>query len=141
MKSIFFIVFLIPVLGNGQSKSDVDSVLINFLRSKPNIPTPVLKIEKVGKTETINRNYYWQAKDEIRKDSIRLTGYVFGTSASHGETYFMLKVFQNKKVFYQIIEERNIKQAIDTLLRNISEYKLTNSQQAILINQLTTAYF
>jgi hypothetical protein len=142
MKLVLFAILFTPLLNYAQAKSKIDSVVINFLKSQPNTPTPVLKITGNGKKGTISRNYFWNKNQPITKDSVTITTYLFGSGASHSTvTHLLLDIMIPKKEKYRIIESKTVEEGIKELMQLIQPFNLSDSQKAILINQLTVAYY
>jgi hypothetical protein len=141
MKFILILIMLSPFITKAQQKSAIDSVVMQFLQSKPLSEKPFFEVKKKGKYTVINKNYSWNVHETIDNKGVKIEGYTFGYSASHAERYYLIKIHRNGTDVYEIIDERNISKAIEKLLGVTASLGLSNSQNAMLIHQLTTAYF
>jgi hypothetical protein len=141
MKLLIGILLFSPLLSTAQAKSKIDSIVIEFLSKQPNTPKPILKITGNERKGTITRNYFWQANDPIIKDSVRIDTYLFGSGGSHCSTYLLTAITSHKNTEYHVIERKTIEEAIKDLIEVVEPFRLFDSQKALLINQLTIAYY
>ncbi len=118
----------------------IDSVVMRYLRRQEFTPTPELEIRKRGRKEVRSANFFVEPMDTIENAKVRIEAYIFGSNASHSQTYFLLKLVANDKVQLKIIDPPNVKDAVLELFDFVQDFELTNSKKALLVRALTYAY-
>lgn len=141
MKVLLIIALTLPIYSKGQETINIDSVVIKFLRTQPNISKPFLTITRNGKKGTVSRNYFYHPNEAVTKDSVKIITYLFGSADSHAPVYLLITVLQPDKEEYKIVESKTIEQGISELFKFIQPLKLSESQKAVLINQLSYTYY
>ena len=76
----------------------------------------------------------------VKRDTVKICTFLFGSNSSHSSKHFLIEVFTSNKSYYKIIDNSNIKDAIENFFSFIKEYNLSDSDKAILIRQLCYAY-
>lgn len=139
----YFLIAFICCLGLSlHAQENADSIVIKYLRTKPDIPAPFLRVEKKGAHKGLrSQNFFNEPNTPIKVDSILISTYLFGSASSHDRKYFLIRITRSNSSIYKIIDDDNIEQAINNFLAFIQLYKVPNSQKAQLINQLTYAYY
>lgn len=142
MKRVLFALIFLPLLAQSQKRSKIDSVVIQFLKSQPNTSTPILTISGNKKKGIISRNYFWDENNRsVFKDSIKIITYLFGSGVSHTRAYLLIDIIIKKQDNYHIVECPKVEDGIKELLNLIQAYNLSDSQKAVLLHQLTVAYY
>ena len=138
---LFLIIVLILVGNCIRAQTNTDSIVIQYLRSQPNTPAPFLKVIKKGRVKIREANYFIEPNHPIRKDILKISTFLFGSSASHSSKYFLIQVSISNKISYKIIDNSILEEAIKTFFSFIKPYNLPNTDKAILVNQLSYTYY
>jgi hypothetical protein len=141
VRALLMLFLLLFFLKSVTAQKKIDSVIMEYLNRKPNIPKPFYKIKKEGKTDVTYTNFYVHPNTPIIIDSFKIITYRFGASQSHSPVYFLIRIIHSKYCDYKIIDNETVEEGISNLLQYIQSYKLSNSQKAQLLNQLTFSYY
>ena len=128
-----------PVLVHSQDNAD--SAVLRYLRTKPDIPAPFLKVVRKGNKGVRSQNYFNEPNEPIKNDSITFTTYLFGSSASHNRKYFLIEIKTTSAKMFKIIDDDNLEDGIKSLFAFLAKYHLSDSKKAVFVNQLTYTYY
>jgi hypothetical protein len=141
-KYLFLILCFLSVQGNLKAQENTDSIVLRYLRSKPDIPTPFLKVEKKGPRKgLISQNYFTDANTPIKIDSVLISTFLFGSSSTHSRKYFLLRMKSSHVNTYKIIDDDTFEAGLNDLLEYVRPYRLPDPQKAFLVNQLSYTYY
>lgn len=138
---IFLIIVLIFVSSHIRAQNNTDSIVVQYLRSQPNTPAPFLKVITKGKERIRTTNYFIEPNHPIKKDTLKISTFLFGSSASHSSKYFLIQVSISNKSLYKIIDTSVLEEAIKTFFSFIKPYNLPDTDKAVLVNQLSYTYY
>jgi hypothetical protein len=137
---VFLIILLIFVGSSIRAQANIDSIVIHYLQSQQNTPAPFLQVTKQGR-ETIRTANFIEPNEPVIKDTIKISTFLFGSSASHSSKYFLIQVFVSNKFLYKIIDRPSLKEGIQSPFTFIEPYDLPDANKAVLINQLSYKYY
>ena len=137
----FLIIAFIFISSNIPAQNNTDSIVIQYLRSLPNIPAPFMNVIQKGKEKIRSSNYFVEPNLPISKDTIKIATFLFGSTASHSSKYFLIQVFISNKFFYKIIDNPILEEAIKSFFSFIKPYNLPDTDKAVLLNQLSYTYY
>jgi hypothetical protein len=124
------------------AQENADTIVLRYLRSKPDIPAPFLKVEKRGpKKGVISRNYFVEGNTPIKIDTFLISTFLFGPSSTHSRKYFLMQVKSSHFSTNKIIDDDTIEAALNDLFEFIRPYQLPDPQRALLVNQLSYTYY
>jgi len=123
------------------AQESADSIVMRYLRSKPDIPAPFLKVEKKGGNAIRSQNFFNEPNTPINNDTINIVTFLFGSSASHSRKFFLIQIKAPHESTYKIIDDDHLGTAVNDLLKYLAPYKLSESKRAVLVNQLTYTYY
>lgn len=126
-------------LAFGQSNDD--TIVIRYLRTKPDVPPPFLKVVRHGNKVIRNQNYFIDRNDPIDQDTVKIHTLMFGSGASHARKFFLIKILLPHSRSSKIIDSSSLEEAISILFDTIAPYHLITSNKAQLVNQLTFTYY
>lgn len=124
--------------GNGQITTD--SVVMRYLRSVPDIPTPTLKISKKKNKTLREANFFIEEMDSVFYENTMLNTFIFGSSASHTRRYFLIQALSGNKLDYFIIDSPKLESGINELFRVVQQWNLSDTKKAILVRELIYIY-
>jgi hypothetical protein len=124
-----------------RAQQNSDSAILQFLRTKPDIPSPFLRIEKDGKKTIRSQNFFSSPNVPLQDDSLIFRTFLFGSSESHALKYFLIEVKSPKLAIYKIIDEQTLEAGLGTLFEFLRPYGLSESKKAQILNQFSFAYY
>jgi len=96
------------------------------LQSQQNTPAPFLQVTKQGR-ETIRTANFIERNEPVIKDTIKISTFLFGSSASHSSKYFLIQVFVSNKFLYKIIDRPSLEEGIQSPFTFIEPYDLPDA--------------
>ena len=137
---IFFELILLCCVTENYCQSRIDSIALSHLNNISHGDSAFYKIEKKGNTKTILSNFYVHFISKIITDSIRIEMYKFGMSESHSPVFFLVTITKGLLCNIKIIDSLSVEVDIESLLKFLRPYNLTELQKAKLIKQMMTIY-
>jgi hypothetical protein len=141
-----FRVFTIATIGiifslSLHAQANSDSAILQFLRTKPDIPPPFLKIEREGKEIVRSQNFFSVPNKPIKDDSLTIRTFLFGSSASHASKYFLIEVISPKQVIYKIFDEQTLEVGLASVFSFLRAYSISESKKAQIVNYFSFTYY
>jgi hypothetical protein len=141
-KCLLLILCFLSITEILSAQENTDTIVMKYLRSKPDIPTPFLKVEKTGSRKgVISRNYFTEPNAPIKIDTILISTFLFGSSSTHSRKYFLLRIKTPHINTYKIIDDDRLETGLKVLFEYVRPYRLPDSQQAFLVNQFSYTYY
>jgi hypothetical protein len=141
MKKLFSILILTIFAATVCGQSKEDTVVMQYLSTVKNIPTPTLEIVRKSKRKVVrSANFFANAYDSVQNANVKITAYLFGSDASHARKYYLLKTDANEGIQYKVIDNAALEGAIADLLDFVKPFGLADAEKSVLIRGLTFVY-
>jgi hypothetical protein len=140
-KNLIFIILGLLVSLSLHAQETSDSVILQYLRSRSDIPAPFLRNEKVGKETIRSQNFFSDPNKPIKFGSLTIRTFLFGSSESHALKYFLIEVKSTKQIIYKIIDKQTLEAGLRELFSFLRPYGLSGSKKAQILNQFSFAYY
>lgn len=141
-KILTFLVFLFlfSLTKSVCGQSNIDTVIIRYLRTLKGMPSPELSITTQNGRAVRSANYFLSPLEVIKSFDIEFRTFLFGFNSSHEKKYFLIQVLRKKLAVNKIIDSSTFKDGQSQVLLFLKNYNISDEKQSLIIKQLAIAY-
>jgi hypothetical protein len=141
-KILTFLVFLFffSLTKSVCGQSNIDTVIIRYLRTLKGIPSPELSITTQNGRAVRSANYFLSPLEVIKSFDIEFRTFLFGSNSSHEKKYFLIQVLRKKIAVNKIIDSSTFKDGQSEVLLFLKNYNISDEKKSLIIKQLIVAY-
>lgn len=141
-KILTFLVFLsfFSLTNSVCGQSNIDTVIIRYLRTLKGIPSPELSITIQNGRAVRSANYFLSPLEVIKLFDIEFRTFLFGSNSSHEKKCFLIQVLRKKIVVNKIIDSSTFKDGQSQVLLFLKNYNISDEKKSLIVKQLAFAY-